>query len=110
MNKKILSLLVVLLSGFAFAACGIDEAWITPESKIVKNDTVAAHHDKEVAADDAPCQSATHPSLEDTSTEWLFTKTLTPKAFSTKKRCSTSHSCAKATMETPQKVATLYFA
>ena len=56
MNKKILSLLVVLLSGFAFAACGIDEAWITPESKIVKTDTVAAHHDKEVVTDDAPAK------------------------------------------------------
>lgn len=56
MNKKILSLLVVLLSGFAFAACGKDEAWITPESKIAKTDSVAAPHDKEVAADDAPAK------------------------------------------------------
>lgn len=56
MNKKILSLLVVLLSGFAFAACGKEEVGITPETKIVKTDTVAAHHDKEVAADDAPAK------------------------------------------------------
>ena len=31
MNKKILSLLMVLLCGFTFAACGKDEAWIRPQ-------------------------------------------------------------------------------
>ena len=97
MNKKILSLLVVLLSGFAFAACGKDEAWITPESKIVKTDTVAAHHDKkwQPMMHLLKCNSLSPRTLHGV----LFTKTLTPKAFSTKKRCSTSPSCAKATME-----------
>ena len=31
MNKKILSLLMVLLCGFTFAACGKDETWIRPQ-------------------------------------------------------------------------------
>ena len=31
MNKKILSLLIVLLCGFSFAACEKDETWIRPQ-------------------------------------------------------------------------------
>ncbi len=109
MNKKILSLLVVLLSGFAFAACGIDEAWITPESKIVKNDTVAARHDKEVAADDAPAK--VQLTLAGGHFHGVaFHQDADAKGILYKKRCSTSHSCAKATNGNSQKAATLCFA
>ena len=108
MNKKILSLLMVLLCGFTFAACGKDETWIRPQH----NTPLRPDNGKsETPHEDEDAPAKVQLTLAGGHFHGVaFHQDADAKGMLYKRRCSTSPMCAKATNGSWQKAATPCFA